>query len=226
MTTDAIDTEEPNGPTLIHKSLTRAINVVAISSVRFRELGFDNSKEQEGFVAYAHCLHSALLAHYRVEGSGNYPAVGEAHSDAMFALIREHHRRMLPYVETFCAAVDSLERVEEDQTSTDLAAIHSSISAIKGLWEPHIALEERWFQSKGFGESLDEAELRSVELVAEEQQKARTERAPPVIPFLLHNLEPADREELTGELPAIAQKDRVPLSWRERWKVMKPFLLD
>ena len=44
-------------------------------------------------------------------------------------------------------------------------------------------------------------------------------------PFLLFNVTPDDRALLTQAIPPIVVQQLVPITWKDKWVSMKPFLL-
>jgi len=45
------------------------------------------------------------------------------------------------------------------------------------------------------------------------------------VPFLLHDLEPADRAAMAANFPPIVTEQLVPIFWKEKRSPMQPFLL-
>ena len=59
-------------------------------------------------------------------------------------------------------------------------------------------------------------------------QSAASNRPPRdnlVLPFLIYNLEGAERDEFTNDMPWILKKFIVPIVWKSKWEKMRPFLL-
>ena len=46
------------------------------------------------------------------------------------------------------------------------------------------------------------------------------------VPFILSNLPVAIRDAMAEGMPAEVVEQLVPIVWREKWKAMKPFLLE
>ena len=55
--------------------------------------------------------------------------------------------------------------------------------------------------------------------------QSMSEPANLVLPFLIYNLERAERDEFTNDMPWILKKFIVPIVWKSKWEKMRPFLL-
>ncbi|MGC9348877.1 MAG: hypothetical protein ACP5JG_12105 [Anaerolineae bacterium] len=86
-----------------------------------------------------------------------------------------------------------------------------------------ISVLRRWVSYANPGLSDDHVAKLIRKLVRHAQLHSRPMAL--VVPFTLYDLEPEDRAEMAGTVPAVVTMFLLPVVWRRAWAPMKPFLL-
>jgi hypothetical protein len=107
-----------------------------------------------------------------------------------------------------------------------LADMQAALAKMAELWYPHIKTEEAEFSPAVAAEILSIPETIDLAQKAGAHSQEHTQPAPLAIPFLLYNLEGADRAYMMAAMPPEVTQQLVPVVWKDEWAPMKPFLLD
>jgi hypothetical protein len=124
-----------------------------------------------------------------------------------------------------------VERAEEhlealgDSPAQALRGLETELTALRDMWEPHIAIEERHFDVQRMDEMLplEEHQRLSGQMAQHSMELAEPDAL--VVPFALYNLAPAQREIAARVMPPQVIEELVPGPWKEQWAPMQPFLL-
>ena len=92
------------------------------------------------------------------------------------------------------------------------------------MWHPHIQIETSAFISKADALIPVEEQLKLVGQMAEHDLKIAVPH-PLTVPFMLYNLPEEDRAVFSQGIPVEVVKKFVPVTWKEQWESMTPYLL-
>ena len=93
------------------------------------------------------------------------------------------------------------------------------------MWAPHIQIEETSFKAAAIASAMTFDE--QLQLSAEIGKHSQDHVGPPffALPFVLFNLEQADREAMASGMPKELVEVLIPGEWKAKWAPMLPFLL-
>ncbi len=219
---------EKNTPTAaadlirIHKVITRGIIVGLAKGREYMQTGFTQPEASLGYSSYTHSLVSVLGAHHTGEDLISFPEFRKVIPSAPYARLTSDHqqieRLLAPLPPAIAAlAYDSLK---------GLMQIVDAFRQISALWEPHIQLEESYFSEAAINAVMDLKDQRRISEAASKHSQEHS--GPPywVIPFILYNLEPDEREVMAAGFPQMVLDELVPKAWADQWTPMKPLLLN
>ena len=92
-------------------------------------------------------------------------------------------------------------------------------------WYPHIETEEGTFTAVRIAAAITPDEDLRLTKVSAEHSRQHSGQDYLVVPFILFNLGPVDRAAMGETRPPIVTQQLVPVTWKEKLKPMKPFLL-
>jgi hemerythrin-like domain-containing protein len=178
---------------------------------------------REGFVSYVQTFVEVLNGHHLLEDELAFPSCRDTFPETPFDLLTADHRQMVTILNGIKTAIEEVAAGGPVNKSVD--SLSGGLKRIAEIWRPHIRVEEDHF-------SIERAELRlGVEENARLSQafgEYTKEHLQPdylVVPFLLYNLPPQEREGYVKVLPPIVTQQLVPIVWKEKWAPMMPFLL-
>jgi iron-sulfur cluster repair protein YtfE (RIC family) len=207
----------------IHLVITRALTVSVERGRSFAQTGFPDASIQSGFACYARSLLSVLRGHHMSEDELAFPYLRQRLPEAPYEVLASEHRamvRILPQVEA--AIAQSATSAEPTAALNDLS---QAVGRVIKIWNRHIEKEERHFSVSALAALIEpEEHVRMNRLIAEfSQQHSGPDYL--VIPFMLFNLSGDHREAMSREFPPTVTEQLVPTVWRDKWEIMKPFLL-
>jgi hemerythrin-like domain-containing protein len=208
---------------LIHRIITRGLEVAQAKSEEFGASGFPDGQTKTGFGGYVRSLATVLHGHHLTEDELAFPYLRAHQPQAPYDQLAFDHKAMtsiLPQVE---AAAGSFEN--GGRPSVALRDLNRAVSRLRDIWRPHIGLEEEHFSVSALAESIAADEhVRMLQKFGEfSQQHANPDYL--VLPFMLHNLNRDDRAAFAAEFPPVVSRELVPVAWKEHWAPMAPFLL-
>jgi Hemerythrin HHE cation binding domain len=207
---------------LIHRALTRAMGVAAKRARDFGQKGFPDEPTRRGFLDYVRCLVTATCAHHDAEDDVGFPAFGERLPAVPFSELEAQHEVLLPVLEETNTAVDAGTRGKA--ADLWLPDLEDALRRLSYIWAEHIALEEKHLTPEAIRSAFSSGEQEELGRRMAEHGRRRAEPAPLVLPFLLYNLEAADRPRFAAALPPEVAH-LIPTEWKDTWAPMKPFLL-
>ena len=140
-------------------------------------------------------------------------------NNADFSILKKQHKELHPLVVQITAKINV-----DNPSLNQYQEIRNLLKETKDLWIKHRDEEEQ----------LVELEMEPVISLAEQIElnnklskpgQSMSEPANLVLPFLIYNLEGAERDEFTNDMPWILKKFIVPIVWKSKWEKMRPFLL-
>lgn len=205
---------------VIHKVVTRGLQVALENAERFRDGGFPDATTQSGYFNYVRALVSVLHSHHITEDDLIFPYFKDKLPEMPVATLTAQHQEMIPIL-------DELQALLPQQEAAGRVGLEVSraLAALNGMWLPHIAIEEQHLTVQRLGEMLPvEEHLRLVQAASKHSQD---HSGPPflVLPFILYNLQTEMREEMEKSMPAEVTGHLVPVVWKDQWASMKSFLL-
>jgi hypothetical protein len=131
---------------------------------------------------------------------------------------------MEPILEAIQAAVEGV--AAQPDAGAALDELNQALVTMADLWRPHIQKEEAGFRPEEVGALLTVEE--QIGLAQQFAQHSQEHTGPDylVVPFMLYNLLPEDRAILAQAMPPMVTQQLVPVVWKDKWEIMKPFLLD
>jgi hypothetical protein len=207
----------------IHSVITRALEVTIDKSHSFSLTDSVNASKIDGFVMYVKCFSSMLHAHHLTEDQLAFPYFKEILPDVPYDALSAQHKEMVYYLDKVNAWIDKVKA--STSTKTEFVNLNDNLDQIRKIWLPHIQSEEKYFSAENVGAVINMAErVRLGKLMADHSKKLLNGGIL-MIPFILYNLEPADREIISQTMPWIITKIMVPIILKNKWKPMRPYLL-
>jgi hypothetical protein len=206
----------------IHKVITRGLNVGVTRGKEFLGDGFPSQELQRGFADYIQSLTSVLDAHHLGEDEVAFPALKEKLPSAPYGRLTSDHKKIEAVLNPIRA---SIPEVSGANPVGGLGEVVAGLRKILAIWPSHIGIEESSFGAKPIAEVMSVEEQGNVSaLMAKHSQE---HAGPPflVLPFVLYNLDGADREAMAAGIPEPV-RELVGKEWKDQWGLMRPFLLD
>lgn len=205
---------------LVHKIITRGLDVSIESAETFAQEGFPDQDVREGYRKYATALLSFVSSHHSGEDEIAFPYFRERLPAMPFDRLEWEHERIEELLERGQGYLDHL---EDEQALRDLTSV---LQEIDKIWQSHITVEEEHFNIEDMAEMLPPKEH---ERLSGKMAQHSIEHAEPtylVVPFGLYNLPADQREILASKMPPKVINELVPKVWKEKWAPMQPFLLE
>lgn len=207
----------------IHSIITRGLKISTENAQAFRDLGFPNKMTQEGYLSYVNSFVAVLNAHHLTEDDLAFPYLREKFPEAPYELLKTQHQNIVLFLNQIRADIELL--TTETETGNSLNPLSESLREIAALWYPHIRIEEDHFTVEKMRTRIPlEDHIKMGKLFVEHSQQLATPDYL-VVPFLVYNLEPAERMTFIGQLPPVVTQQLIPTVWKAKWEPMKPFLL-
>jgi hemerythrin-like domain-containing protein len=207
----------------IHRVISRGLEVSVQEGKIFATNGFPDSSTRRGFLDYVKSLVTILDAHHNSEDELAFPYFREILPHAPYQQLSADHKQM---EKLLCDISANLEHLQNTEEREPLPSLVDLLKGLTILWNRHIAIEEEHFGEQALSPIIppEEQGRLSGELARHSQAKA----GPPflIIPFILYNLDQAERAAVARNMPAELIETKVPGEWRELWAPMMPFLLD
>jgi hemerythrin-like domain-containing protein len=208
----------------VHMAITRGLDVSGERGAAFAREGYPNTAIQEGFVTYVRTLGLVLNAHHLSEDHVAFPYLKSKLPDAPYEQLSAEHREMDEVLEALQAALETV--AAQTQAGDSLNDLNRALAVLTKQWHPHIDKEVLYLYDTAKTEAVmdvDEQIQLSQEVVAYSQQQADPAF---MVPFLLYNLPPEEREKMAKAMPPVVMQEMIPVVWKEKWAPMEPFLLD
>jgi len=206
----------------IHRVITRGLSVGTENCDKFRRQGFVDNEVRQGFATYIKSLLIVLDAHHRGEDEVVFPALKPILPSMPYDRLAADHKQIEHLLDAMRSSIAS---GTEDCGGIDLHKLLGELQQVSALWAPHIAIEEQQVTKSTLEGHMSLAEQVSLSVATAKHSQAHA--VPPylALPFVLYNLDAADRAAFAAPLPGILKWVLIPILWRSRWAPMKPFLL-
>jgi hemerythrin-like domain-containing protein len=207
---------------LVHKVVTRGLQVTIERSGAYEKAGFADPSVRDGFIVYVQSLATFLDAHHRVEDEIAFPYFKERLPKAPYDMLTRQHMAMVPLVDHIKAVAPNIGSAGADVALRDL---QRTAARLEEGWQPHFKAEEEHFAPDRLIAvmSADEHAQMGSTIGAFNREDLQPDYL--LVPFTLHNLAPEDRASLAEGMSPVVVQELVPGVWKERWQVMAPFLL-
>lgn len=209
---------------IIHHAITRGLEVSKKQSITFELSGFPVSAIKEGFVTYVRTLGWVINAHHQAEDHVIYPYLRSKLPDAPYDQLSAEHREMDVFLKKLQVTIEEV--ATNAKTSDLLNSLNRSLTGLAELWTPHIEKEQFYLYDTEKTEAvMDENE--QIKLIQNASEYSQKQGNPAfMVPFILYNLQPEERANMSQHIPAVLMQELVPITWKKQWSPMQPFLLD
>lgn len=207
---------------LIHKIISRGITVSLNGARDFIEGILSDDETWQGYMNYVRITSLMLDTHHRTEDEIAFPYFQERLPETHFKWLFEDHSLITGFLEELAPMMDSLEN--EEPTQAKLEQLNAVLLKIEDRWDQHMELEGEEFVDQIDSWAPYEARKSLIDRFFEYNDKI-IEPHDLSIPYMLHNLDTADRENwsagFSNELLQLVETD----DWKARWESMLPFLI-
>jgi hemerythrin-like domain-containing protein len=208
----------------IHKVITRALQVIPTRGQSFAQDGFPDLAIKAGFCSYVLSFETILHAHHTTEEELTFPYFRAKMPGEPFDLLLVQHSEIATAVYQIRDLLESHENPNlNERTCAELVQI---VKKIDEIWHPHIGIEEGIFTPEKIRAQVNVEEEALLRRQFAEHSLKHSSPDYLVVPFILYNLSPADRQEMAQLMPPVVTQQLVPVVWKEKWQPMQPFLLE
>lgn len=209
---------------LFHHAITRGLEVSRKRSIAFKLSGYPDAAIQEGFVTYVRTLGCVINAHHQGEDHVVFPYLRSKLPDAPFEQLSADHREMDGFLKKLQATIEAV--TTQAHNSDLLKSLNSILTGLAELWTPHIEKEQ--FYLYDIAKTEEVMNVKEHIKLIEDVSKYSQQLGDPafIVPFVLYNLKPEERANLSQTMPPVLIQELVPIAWKKQWSPMQPFLLD
>lgn len=207
----------------IHMTITRGIDVTIEKSRTFASDGFPSEALRKGFVDYVQSLIQVVDAHHQGEDAVAFPQLRPKLAGAPYDELQAEHRSILPLLDQMRSAAGEIAAGEGPRAALD--RLGEAAARLKDLWHPHIAKEETSFSMSALARSLTPVEQDQLNAALGADSQKRLTSPFLALPFVLYNMPPEVRTYFASTMPPAITKELVPVTWKDQWAPMRPFLL-
>jgi hemerythrin-like domain-containing protein len=204
----------------VHRAITRAISVAREYGEAYVAAGYPGEDIQKGYLTYVRCLVALLHGHHVTEDEAMFPDLCDKVPAAPCETLMAQHGAMVPVLDEIEAAITDAVSSKPEQA---LVALCRALARINEMWQTHIELEETHFGPDAIGAFLNMEERQHAGRMTSKHAAKHQHPFALMLPFLLYNMEPEDRDVMSQLIPRVAIL--LFVAWNPRWKVMAPFLL-
>lgn len=208
---------------VIHKVITRALDVAVDENVSAFEKRAARRAEYDGYIQYTKCLLRQLHEHHSNEDRVVFPMLHCFLPDAPYALLMSQHVEMMRVVEQVERAIKALKSKKQDAGLQ--AQLLGNLQNLRARWIEHIAEEEAHFGPDGISPAVSMTDRVSIGKAASRYAQRHSNPISLMLPFMLYNLPEQDRATMAQTMPGFLPRFFVPVLWRKRWELMRPYLL-
>jgi hypothetical protein len=207
----------------IHRAITRGLKVTIEKGSEFVKNGFPSPELKQGYALYIQALTIIINAHHLSEDEIAFPALKEKLPAVPFDNLSADHAEIVILLDQIS---QSLLLVTNNDDMLNLERLVDAVREIYGIWGPHIRVEEWNFTKEAFDAAMDQSE--QAQLGGLMSKHGQDHAIPPflALPFVLFNLEQEDRAATAANMPPIIMQELIPITWKDQWAPMKPFLLE
>lgn len=207
----------------IHKAITRGLTVGIRQGSDFILKGFPDQDLENGYRIFVETLMAVVSGHHLGEDEVAFPAFKQKLPAAPYEKLEDDHLQIQSALNIIKSALAETSGIS---SSTIMDTVIDDLKKIQEIWTAHIETEESAFSATALEATMTSDE--QAEAAAAISKYAQEHGGPPYydLPFVLFNLAPADRAEMTQKIPKTVVDELIPGEWKDKWLPMKPFLLD
>ena len=206
-----------------HKTMTRGIDVSLQNIDEFLTKGAMEQLNREGFLKYVQSFSTVLHGHHLVENEKIFPYFKDKLPEVPYERLMSEHEIFVGGLQEINTGIDNLMSEKDEMNSLNL--LKSGFSKIDQIWHPHIQIENTQLYGPIGSLNMDLDEIIRIQKEAGNFFQEHTNPPFLVVPFVLYNLSPEDRELANKGFPEMVTKQLVPIDWKDKWISMEPFLL-
>ncbi len=207
----------------IHYVITRGLTVATEHSQSPAASGLADAALRGGFVSYVQTLVAVTTGHHLLEDELAFPSFRDGFPEAPYEMLQADHQQMVIHLDAIKAAIQKV--ADAGQTDESLSALNDSLKSLADIWLPHIRVEEEHFSIERAETRLSPEENAQLSRTFGEHSQKHIQPDYLVVPFLLYNVTPDEREGYVRAMPPVVTEQLVPFAWKEKWAPMLPFLL-
>jgi len=201
---------------MIHKIITRGVSTSLRKCEEYLGKPGIQSENLSGFSLYVSTLILVMQSHHLSEDEIAFPFFQNYISGPYDRLKDDHHQ--------ISGVLEKLGKSLSEINKGNTSDLRNTLIELENLWASHFKMEEENFSSEKINSAISLQEQESVIEKLSKHGRQNSGPAPLVLPFVIYNLEGAERVEFSGRLPWIIRKILVPIIWKKKWEAMKPFL--
>jgi len=201
----------------IHKIISRALSISVQKCDEYLGKQGMPPEDAAGFHMYITTLKRVTHSHHLTEDEIVFPYFRDK-LEAPYSRLEDDHQALARIL------VD-LDKCLSGTSSGGVGKLREALGEFDKLWGPHIGIEQEHFTAEKLKPVVAMREQADLTARCDEHGKRNSGPGPLALPFLLYNLEGADREAFSTPIPWVVKKVLVPIVWRGQWKPMSPFLL-
>lgn len=207
----------------IHKVITRGLDVSIKNGTQYVQNGLPDPELQHGYLDYVQTMMVVIHAHHLGEDEISYPVFKQRIPAAPYDIMTVTHVQIAALLQAAEKAISGW------SYKNDIEALRSLLKALHQIdkqWHPHIELEERHFSKQAIIAVMEEEEERQLNEAIGRHSQDHAVPGAMVLPFVLFNLEGADRMAMAANMPPAIANELIPFAWKDQWASMKPFFLE
>lgn len=209
---------------IIHHAITRGLEVSKKQSITFELSGYPNADIKEGFATYVRTLGWVINAHHSGEDYVVFPYLKSKLPDAPFDQLSAEHREMDGILKELQATIEAV--TTQAQTGDLLNSLNRILTRLAELWTPHIEKEQFYLYDISKTEAVMDVN-EQIKLIQDVSKHSQQQGDPAfMVPFVLYNLPPEERANMSQTMPPVLIQELVPIAWKKQWSPMQAFLLD
>ena len=207
----------------IHRVITRGLNVCVSKGSEYLKEGYPDPDTRQGFALYLQTLTAVLSAHHLGEDEVAFPALKLILPDEPYGKLGSDH---VEIEEKLVQIKNTLPGLDSADANASLALAVEILKGILPLWAAHIHIEETSFTAEAIASAMTFDE--QLQLSGKIGKFSQEHGGAPffVVPFVLFNMEQADRAAMASGMPKEVVEVLLPGEWKAQWAPMLPFLLN
>jgi hemerythrin-like domain-containing protein len=207
----------------LHRAITRGMDMTIDRSAAFAQKGFPDAAAREGFETYVRTLASVINAHHIGEDDVVFPYLKSKLPEAPYDILSANHREMDVLLNEIQLTVEAM--ADQAQTVDSLNSLNRVVTRLAEIWHPHIGKEQIYLYDVEKTETLMNPD-EHIKLISETSQHSMQQGDPAfLVPFILYNLQPDERANLSQVMPPVMIQELIPGVWKQKWEPMRPFML-
>lgn len=204
---------------LVHDAITRSLRLTQMICVEFTKLGEPDQSKQDSFILYVRTMGMVINAHHFGEDDIIFPRLRITLTHAPFDELSAEHKAV-------DVVLAKLRQTVETPAHLQYSSLLDTVTQLIALWTPHIAKEKQYIYSPEITAAFMSPE-EHIKMLQDSSKHAMELGNPALmLPFLLHNLNQADRTAFAFFLPPEMIQTLIPIVWKPQWAPMQPFFLE